>query len=119
MRKLSFEPYIVGDSKLSISARRYLLLYQAVYNPNIKAGDDKETRRFGKVLDLIDLLAEKNDDRVSMKSNGGEIIFEDAEYDLLKAAWIEFRKNLPRALAREISDLDDFVNNSQEFRPSA
>lgn len=119
MRKLSFEAYVTDDKELVVSSRRYLLIYQAVYNPEVKIeGNDRAmTKRFGKLLDVVDSLAKRENTSVRLNPEGGEFILEDAEFDLLKGAWDLFRKVLPKSLAREITDLDDFIENAVEYRP--
>jgi hypothetical protein len=118
MRKLVFEAYEKGSTELCVPSRRYILLYRAVYNTEGKTeGDRGVTKRFAKVLNAIDALAITEESSIYLNPDGGDLVLEDAEFDLARAAWNEYRKLLPRAGAREISDMDDFIDNATEFRP--
>ncbi len=119
MRVLSFDPYEHKDDsteKVPDSLMIFGVLHQSITNPNARAGTDKASiRKVIKLMDAFESLTDLKFEgtpkelRILCKS-GGSMVLEDAEFELLKQCWDEYRATLPRAGARDIIKIEDFID---------
>lgn len=119
MVKLVFAQYDVTDPQ-SDSPRVWVLLWQALYNPQWTLGPDKATiRRCLGLFEAVDkiVVRTKTDgdlsERARLNPAGGELVLEGAEFELLQDAWNKFYPGLPRSLAREVWRVENFLATAE------
>lgn len=119
MRKLTFEPYTKPESseKIPLHVRVWVLLFQAVNNPNWKVGDDVlKVRAAAKMIEKLEgvqeTTTEGDKELTHQKHEGGVVLLEDAEFSRLEDAWKALRPQLPGSMAREFIAVTDFLDKA-------
>lgn len=119
MRKLTFEPYTKPESgeKIPLHVRVWALLFQAVNNPNWKAGDDVlKVRAAAKMIEKLETvqetITEGEKELTHQKHEGGIVLLEDAEFARLEDAWKALRPQLPGSMSREFIAVTDFLDKA-------
>lgn len=113
MRSLTFaEPTPTWDQP----RRLWVLLWQALNNPQWSVGGDRQVlRRVMKLLaafDAVTVTTPQADGGLRSEMTPGTVSLEDAEYDLLKSAWAAYSPHLPAALARDTLAVDQFLEEA-------
>lgn len=114
MKQLIFESYVEGETQPK-SFKHWLYLWQAMNNPGWNFGGDRpKLKRMLKLLDAFDLImvttkVDETATRYKLKPEGGTLLLEDAEFDLLKEGWEQYSRGLPAGATRDIISLDEFL----------
>ena len=114
MKTLTFKPY-KEDEVRPESVKMWFLLWQAINNAQWSFGGDRaKLRRMMKLLDAYDKITETvaldgNSTRYNLKKAGGDLVLEDAEFELLKEGWDVFSRQMPGSAARDILQVDEFL----------
>lgn len=124
MRVLTFASYDPQHRDASESNVAFTLLYSAPRNMDFKAGTREQRQRLEKLFDAFDALRVVEDvgqprERVYLRSEGGEILLENTEADILKTAWESYAASLPAGAARELRRVDVFLDTvfAKDYTP--
>lgn len=116
MVKLRFAPYEVSDSQAD-SSQTWVLLWQALHNPQWTLGADKSgIRNTVGLFEAMHKLAVKTgtdgqmNNHARLNPGGGELVLQETEFELLQDAWNRFYPGLPRWLAGHALRVQTFLD---------
>lgn len=122
MKQLIFDAYNTEVTTVGLSHKSWVLLWQAINNPNFRIDSREKLRKIVRLLDAFATVNETitldGEERVRLKPAGADLILESELYDLLKQAWESYYPTLPASYSRDILAVDGFLSSALEVVPT-